>query len=158
MTKNSIGCSVYISAALPATNDAAGFEALSWTEIGGLVEGPQFGYSHEVIDIPDLKSGYLSGAKGAAAGTDTQMQFREVESDTGQALAKTTADDNDGLCSIKVGYGTGTNSTLTTGDPVEYAQGFLHSHLPNKPTITSFRGFTVGFRSNEPSIIDTEPA
>lgn len=158
MTSNHIGCTVYISTALPATNDAAGFEALSWTKVNGLVNGPSFGYSHEAIDIPDLSTGFSDSVKGMGSGRDTEMAFRDVASDTGQATVRTQGIDDDGKCAIKLGYGTGIDGVLETGDVVEYAQGYLHSYAPNAPTPTSYQGFTVNFRVNAKPVKDAEPA
>lgn len=158
MSENHIGYTLYIAQALPATNDAAGFEALTWVQVKGLVEGPQFGFTHEQINIPDLQSGFTSAVKGASMGVDTQFQCRTISADPGQLDVKEQADDNDGLCSLKLGKGTGTDQALQTGDYVEYSQGFIHSYQPNKPTTTSFEGFTASFRSNAATVVATEPA
>lgn len=155
---NHIGSSIYISTTLPATNDAAGFEALTWTEVNGLVQLPQLGFTHSMIDIPDLKTGKDSAVKGAGRGVDTQMMFREVASDTGQTSLKTQGDDEDGVLAIKIGEGSGTGAALTTGDPVQYAQGIVHSYLPNQGNSTSYEGFSVSFRQNEVTVVATEPA
>lgn len=158
MTQNHIGYSVYVSANLPATNNAAGFEALSWTLVNGLVQGPQLGFEHDQIAIPDLTSGIEDSVKGMGRGTDTQMQFRTVASDTGQGTLRTQAEDDDGALSVKLVRGTGTNNAPATGDYVEYAQGYAHSFMPNQPTGTSYEGFTVSFRGTQLPVVATEPA
>lgn len=157
MTQNHIGKTVYIATAVPATNDAAGFEALAWTQIKGVQTLPQFGISHGMTDVADLQSGFTSGIKGAAQGVDTTAQFRTVASDTGQASAKTVAESQAGICSMKIGDGSGTDNALASGDPVEYAQGILHSYQPNQGSDTTHEGFSVGFRQNAVSIVATEP-
>lgn len=161
MTANHIGKTVYISAAAPATNDAAGFEALSWTQVKGPLTLPQFGVSHNIIDIPDLATGFTSAVKGSGAGVDTSMTFRDVASDAGQAALIAQAVDNDGTLSVKVvtgsGADTGNGPAATTGDPVEYAQGFAHSHQPNQPEENGYEGFSIGFRQNKPTVTGTEP-
>lgn len=156
-TRNHIGKSVYISAALPATNNKAGFEALTWTLVSGVQQLPQLGFQHATIDIDDLVTGITTGAKGMGSGVDTSMAFRAVASDTGQALAQTTADSATGLCSIKVLTGSGVGGIAATGDPVQYAQGFLHSYAENQGDGTTFEGFTVGFRQNALTITDVNP-
>ncbi|KGM50665.1 hypothetical protein [Pseudooceanicola atlanticus] len=158
MTNNSIGTSLYIATAAPATNDKAGYEALTWVQVNGLIQGFQFGISHAMIDIPDLLTGFTTAVKGAATGTDSQAQFRQVPSDTGQGTVLAQANDNDGIVSIKMGVGSGTGGALAEGDPVVYAQGVLHSYLPNQPTTTSFEGFSASFRTNDFAVIDVEPA
>lgn len=157
MTQNHIGYSVYISDAAPATNDDTGFEALTWTLVNGLVQGPQLGFEHDQIAIPDLTTGIEDSVKGMGRGTDTQMQFRTVASDTGQGTLRTQAEDDDGTLSVKLVRGTGTNNAPQSGDYVEYSQGYAHSFIPNQPTGTSYEGFTVSFRATDKPVIATEP-
>lgn len=51
MTDNFIGETIYVAAVAPATNDAAGFEALTWVQAKGAQSLPQFGVSHNMIDV-----------------------------------------------------------------------------------------------------------
>lgn len=156
-TRTNIGKSLYVAAELPATNDKAGFEALSWTEVKGLQSAPQLGYQHENIDIPDLKSGRTRGAKGAGSGQDSQMSFRKVDSDAGQGMLKTASDSPTGIMSVKIGTGSGTDNELAVGDPVEYAQGYVHSYLSTQADTTTHEGFTVNFKQNDLTVNDVEP-
>lgn len=159
MTTNYIGAKLYIASAHPATNNAAGFEALTWVLINGLVSGPQFGYSHETINIPDLGTGFSDAVKGMGMGTDTSFAYRYIESDAGQAAVRTAAVDDDGDVSLKlVVTPTGVAGVPATGDEVEYAQGFLHSFLPNQPTSTAYTGATVNFRVRQKPVLAAEPA
>lgn len=159
-TKTNIGKSVYYSPALPATNDAAGFEALTWTEVEHPIQAPQFGISHANIDVPDLKGGLTIGVKGAASGTDSQSTYRIEggELETGQTALKTAAETSGTVGSFKIGRGSGTAGALATGDPVEYAQGYVHSYVENQATNDSYEGFSVNFKQNAVSVKATEPA
>lgn len=157
-TSNDIGKTLYVSAALPATNDAAGFEALTWTKVEGLQELPQIGVSHANIDVPDLQSGFTAGVKGAATGNDSQMMFRDIGSaDAGQDIIHTASDGGSGSMSVKIVEGSGTDNAPVSGDPVEYAQGYAHSYLKNKGTTTSHEGFAANFKQNALSVTATEP-
>lgn len=158
MTNAHIGYSVYIDDAHPTTNDASGFEALTWVKVNGLIQGPQLGIEHSGIDIPDLTTGFTSAVKGMGVGTTTQMTFRKVASDTGQGTLRTQAESAAGVLSVKLVRGTGAANAPATGDYVEYGQGFAHSFVPNQPTETSYEGFTVSFRLNDTPVIATEPA
>lgn len=158
MTNNHIGKSIFVATAHPATNDTAGFEALTWVEADGAITHPQLGVTHNMIDIPDLKTGFNKAVKGAGQGVDTTMTFRNVDSDTGQANILTAAIDEDGIMSIKIVDGSGTDNAPVTGDPVEYAQGFAHSYQPNQGTTDGYEGFQVGFRQNDFTVTGTEPA
>lgn len=156
---NTIGYRVYYSTTLPATNDASGFEALSWSATDGLVQAPQFGVSHAGIDIPDLLTGFTRSVKGAATGNDTQILFHTEDGTTGHADIKTTADDEGGNIALKlVKDGTGTGGAPASGDDVEYAQGYLHSFVRNQGTVTAYEGFSVNFRQNKETVEATEPA
>ncbi len=159
-TRNNLGKSIFFSTALPATNDKAGFEALSWTELEYGQSYPQFGITHANIDVEDLKSGRTVGVKGSASGTDTQGSCRIVGSalTTNQAAFVAACKSAGGDVAIKIGTGTGTDNALETGDTVIYAQGYCHSYQRNQATQGGYEGFTYSFRQNQDEIEDEEPA
>lgn len=148
MTKNHIGKTIYFASALPATNDDTGFEALTWVKVSGIQQLPQLGVTHAMIDVPDLQTGLTTGVKGAATGQDTQMSFRRVASDTGQGNIETAALSAEGLGSLKIVRGSGTAQAPATGDPVQYAQGIVHSYMEIQGDGTTHEGFMVSFRQN----------
>lgn len=160
-TRNNIGARIYVSPAVPATNTAAGFEALSWTEADYPLTLPQLAITHNMIDVPDLKSGFTKGIKGAASGVDTQTTFRIDDgnrNDAGQTIVRNQANDAEGLLSVKIVKGSGVDGAPVAGDPVQYAQGVVHSYQENQKTDTSYEGFQVSFRQNEPTVNATEPS
>jgi len=157
MSTNDIGWTVYVATAHPATNDNTGFEALSWTKVNGIQSVGERGISHDGIDVPDLQTGFTTQVKGAASGIDTNLVFRDVDSDTGQGSVKTQAEDADGTASIKLVKGTGTDQAPQAGDVVHYAQGILHSYRPREKSNTSHSGFSVIFRNNDLWVESTEP-
>jgi len=159
-TRNNIGKTIYFSTTLPATNDAAGFEALTWVELEFPETLPQFGVTNNNIDVPDLKSGFTKGTKGAASGVDSQGSNRIDGSvlSTGQAAFKTLCDGASGACAIKIGTGSGAAAALVATDPVEYAQGYVHSYQENQATDSSYEGFVYNFKQNALTIKDEEPA
>lgn len=158
MSINDIGATIYVATALPATNDASGFEALTWVKVNGVQSIGELGIAHEGIDVPDLQTGFTSQVKGAASGLDATLVFRTVASDTGQDNLKTAAESDAGTASIKIGYGTGTSQALQTGDAVTYVQGIAHSYRRRERSITSHAGFSVVFRNNALPVEATEPA
>ena len=159
-TRNSIGKTIYYSATLPATNDAAGFEALTWLEIEHPQTLPQFGITHNNIDVPDLKTGVTIGIKGAASGVDSQGSHRIDGSTlaTNQATLKTLCESAGGVCALKIGTGSGTNGAMVAADPVVYAQGYVHSYQENQATDSSHEGFVYNFKQNAVAVIDDQPA
>jgi len=158
--KSNIGKSIFFAPALPATNDAAGFEALDWVEVDHPVQAPQFGISHNNIDAPDLTSGFTTGLKGAASGRDSQSSYRIDDGalTAGQEDVKDSAEALGSVCSIKVVRGSGSDAAPVAGDPVEYAQGYVHSYVENQATDNSYEGFSVNFKQNAVSVKATEPA
>ena len=154
---NDIGKTIYVATAAPATNDAAGFEALTWVKVNGIQSIGDRGIAHAGIDVPDLQTGFTSQVKGAGSGVDTSLVFRTVASDTGQGNLKTAAESDDGVLSVKIGEGSGTAQALVTGDPVEYAAGIVHSYRPREASVTSHKGFSVVFRNNDLWVTATEP-
>ncbi len=158
-TGSHIGKTIYAAAALPATNDKAGFEALTWVKVEGVQVLPQLGVSHANIDVPDLQSGWTQGIKGAGSGNDSSMSFRAVASDPGQEdlLDAAQAGGDLGVMSIKIVKGSGANQAPATGDPVQYAQGYVHSHVEIQGDTTTHEGFSVNFKQNAPTINDVNP-
>lgn len=158
-TGSHIGKQVFFSTALPATNTAAGFEALTWVPVEGFQGGAQFGFDNADIDVPDLKTGITQRIKGMGTGAASTLSFRRVASDTtGQGGLKALADGVGTVGSIKVVKGSGAGGAIVTGDPVQYAQGYYKSHMLIEASGTSHEGFTCVFQQNAPHVDATQPA
>lgn len=159
-TGSHIGKTIYVAEAIPATNDASGFEALTWVKAEGVQTLPQLGVSHNNIDVPDLQTGFTQGIKGAGMGNDSTATFRDVPSDAGQEDIRGLANAGGtlGAGSIKIVKGSGTNQAPVTGDPVQYAQGYFHSYIEIQGDDSSHEGFSVNFKQNALTVDDVEPA
>jgi hypothetical protein len=155
--RNNIGKTLYVSATLPTANTATAFAALTWTKVEGLVSGPQLGVTHANIDVPDLQTGFTKGVKGAGQGQDSQMAFTIDGSDPGRTIVKDAANGGQGLLAIKLVTGSGANQQPVSGDPVQYAQGYVHSYTENQATTDSYEGFTVNFKQNAQTVDATQP-
>jgi len=59
-----IGGFLSVSAAAPATFDAAGYAALSWTEVGEASEVPEFGAAYSAVTFTPLKTGIVNKFHG----------------------------------------------------------------------------------------------
>jgi hypothetical protein len=86
------GATLAISAAAPATKDAAGFAALSFTEVGGVEKIGSFGSSFEKVDFQPLK-GPKEKYKGPVDYGALNPSIAIDRSDAGQTLMRTAADD-----------------------------------------------------------------
>lgn len=150
---------IYVTDEQPATNDAAGFEALTWVRVAHPVTGPSFGLTHANIDVPNLETGFTLGAKGAGSGTDSTMSFATVADDQGQADLKTLGEAGgaSGYGSVKIARIATANAEPASGAAVQYATGYFHSYTENAADTTSYEGFSVNFKQNAPAILDTEP-
>jgi hypothetical protein len=161
-TSNQIGLTLYGVAGVPATNDAAGFEALTFVQLKQTQLLPSFGVTHGNIDVSDLGTGFTSGVKGAATGNDTTFTFHGTGADTGIATAIVAANGQDGLYSLKIVRGSGTDAgdgpAPVAGDVVSYAQGYLHTLALNPKDDSSFEGGTINFKQNDVTVNATEPA
>ena len=160
-TRNHLGKSLFYSPTQPATNDAAGFEALTdFVELEYGKSYPQFGITHNNIDVEDLKSGRTKGIKGSASGIDSQGSCRIEDSTltTNQLAFRALCKGSGGNVSLKIGTGSGTDNALVAGDVVTYAAGYVHSYQPEQPTPSTSEGFVYNFKQNDDDIIAAEPA
>jgi len=118
------GVKVYISAGLPATHDAAGFEALSFSEIGGATDLPAVGGSANLVSYDLLSEGYTSKRKGQKQYGTGACNYATVPSDAGQIIvdAAVLADSE---YSFKIEYSDGA---------IDYAQGLVMGSPKNNGT------------------------
>jgi hypothetical protein len=161
-TANQIGLTLYGVAGVPATNNTAGFEALTFVQLKGAQMLPLFGVTHANIDVSDLGTGFTSGVKGAGTGNDSTFTYHGSGADTGVATAIVAANSQAGLYSFKIVRGSGTDSgdgpAPVAGDVVSYAQGYCHTFALNPKDDTSFEGGTIGFKQNEITVDSVEPS
>ena len=77
---------VHISAGLPATNDAAGYTALTFTAIGELESVGNTGVTNAAVSFTNMTTGKTSTAKGSEEAVTIDMMFGSDRSDAGQTL------------------------------------------------------------------------
>ena len=80
------GGTILISAGLPATHDAAGFLALTFTEIGGATDLPATGGSANLVSYDLLSEGYTSKRKGQKSYGAGACNYATVPADAGQII------------------------------------------------------------------------
>lgn len=156
--RNYIGSTLFAAAALPATNDAAGFEALSWVKVNKNTTLPTFGFTHSLITADPLESGITEKVKGMGVGQASDVACELVDADAGQGILRTAARSAQGYLSFKVGFGTGTANALLEDDEVIYAQGICHSYREVEGNGTTSRGFLTTFDQTLVEVNATEPA
>lgn len=148
---NYIGSVVSVSPGVPATFDDAGYEALTWTVVAGLVSAPIPGMETATIDVPDLTTGITKREKGASIGRETEMAFRDVPGNAGQANIKTYAAPAYGAeVSVRIVLPNGTLTHI-------YMTGIMYSYMQNEGTTESYRGFVVTFSQNYEEVLAAAP-
>lgn len=84
--QESIGTTISISAAVPATYDAAGYGALTFTEIGEITEVPSFGGEASTVEHTPLKTGITEKFHGAINYGSMTVPLGLDISDAGQVI------------------------------------------------------------------------
>lgn len=127
---SSIASVLYVADEQPATYNKAGFEALTWVEVGLVGSISAFGGSTEVNTFNVLKSGSTVKRKGFTDFGDITIGMARVTSDDGQALLKSGYDGaNKGkVYSFKLQHPEGT-------DLVQYAEVLVTSYTTNPESI-----------------------
>lgn len=101
------GSTLAICATLPATEDAAGYGALTWIEIGQIEKLGAIGATYAKVEFKPLK-GPVQKHKGSVDYGSLQPSMALDESDAGQTLMRTAADDaTSKLYAFRVTYSTG---------------------------------------------------
>lgn len=101
------GTAIAISAAAPATFDATGYAALTFTEIGGVEQIGVIGATTNKVEFQPLK-GAKEKHKGSTDYGSLQPSLAHDDDDAGQTLLRTAAEpDNNTLYSFQVTYPNG---------------------------------------------------
>lgn len=103
----SAGTTLHFSAALPATEDAAGYAALTYTKVGGVESIGPIGATTGVVNFQPL-DGPLEKHKGSTNYGSLAPAIAHDKSDAGQTLMRTAAEPgNNALYSGMAIYPTG---------------------------------------------------
>lgn len=121
----SAGTKIYASASLPATEDSAGYAALTWTQIGQNSAIGDFGPAYSVIEFTPLGDRVVQKAKGSVNNGSTTIDCGRDSADAGQLLM---------------------NAAVAADCP--YSFKVLHNDLPcsggTSGTIQYFKGLVTG--------------
>ena len=143
MSANDIGDKMYIATGIPATFDAAGYVALTWVQVKGVVSIGEVGDSDAGIAVPDLETGRVGTLKGATTGRVVPVALRDLKgmTDAGQ-VAVTAAALTDNEYSFK--FTKAEEGAVIT----EYQSGPVMSWTRTARTTTSFAGHTFEAGNN----------
>lgn len=80
----STGIKFYIAVGKPATEDKAGYEALSWTEVAEVTDLPEYGPNVTVVESQPLATGITEKYPGFSDYGSIALGLDQDISDTGQ--------------------------------------------------------------------------
>ena len=83
-----IGGFLSVSAATPATFDADGYAALSWTEVGEASEIPEFGAAYSAVTFTPLKTGIVNKFHGELNYGSITIPLGYDSEDAGQIILR----------------------------------------------------------------------
>lgn len=88
------GTEISISAVLPATFNAAGYDALTWAEIGEITNGGSHGRTYQVVKHNPIKTRGTQKFKGSFDEGTKTIQLAVDDKDPGQVIVKTALNDD----------------------------------------------------------------
>ncbi|MCI5096656.1 MAG: hypothetical protein MRY77_10115 [Rhodobacteraceae bacterium] len=89
------GATLGISAAAPATHDIAGFDALTFTDVGEITNIGEFGKEWETVTHSPLSSRGVKKSKGSFNNGALSPGLALDDSDAGQAIMEAARDSDD---------------------------------------------------------------
>ena len=110
--QESIGTVMSASAALPATYDQTGYEALTYTAIGEVTEIPQHGGEADVIEHTPLATGIVNKFHGAIDYGSLTIPLGLSDGDAGQDIIAAAFASREAI-SFKVAYPDGLTNYFT---------------------------------------------
>jgi len=93
--QTSAGSTIGISAGLPATDDVAGYSALTFTTIGEVTDLGEFGKVFNLVSHNPIASGRTEKFKGSFNEGAITLNIAQDTSDAGQGILATASDSYD---------------------------------------------------------------
>lgn len=122
--EGSLGTTFHISAGIPATEDQTGYEALTFTKVGQIIQIGEIGGSWNNATATLLETGKIIKRKSSRDFGDLSMQMLRETSDAGQVIMN-AAEDSYNPYSIKV---------LEPDGTANYSQALVNSYTTNTNT------------------------
>lgn len=147
MNYSGSGTCLSVSAAAPATHDAAGFAALTWTQVGELESIGEFTINHATVNFTNLCTGKTSVAKGAEEAVTVAIGVALDRDDAGQTLMTTARKSLTAVYSFKI--------MEANGDIVYFRAHVMSERITGGSGVndTKMGGYSLGVKA--PSTGDT---
>ena len=141
------GTKLYASAALPATYDQTGYEALTYTEVGEITDVGEYGKEYNLVTHIPLATRRTQKLKGSYNQGSLSLQMAYDPADLGQAILVTALDSDDSI-SYKVVDQDGT---------ADYFTGQVMSYRKNIGAIDTIRSASTTIEIDS-DVTTVEPA
>lgn len=141
--QSSAGASLAISAAIPASFNATGYAALTYTTVGEVTNIGEFGKEFELIEHAPLASRGVKKFKGGYNNGTIEPEIALDPDDAGQILME-TASNSDAKYSFKI--------TLQDGT-IYYLMGLVMSFRPNVGTVNDLIMAAASIEVDSPEIV-----
>jgi len=136
------GTTFAVSASLPATYDAAGYNALTWTPVTDVSDIPEFGPSTSVNTFNPIDNRVTQKSTGSIDYGSVAIGFAHVAADAGQ-----------GILAANMGNNTGISCRVTRPDGAkDYFTGIVSSFTRNHSGVDSFFVGTASIEINKPIV------
>lgn len=131
--ENTTGTTIYVAAAEPSTYDAAGYGALAWEKVVGVVSFGEWGNQESDVSEALLSEDQVIHTNGVADGGTVSVSVQHRTTDAGAEILKTNGGTNTQVSILKV-YASGEG---------EVATGIIQSPRYREASGNSIRGFTT---------------
>ena len=122
-----------VSSSLPATDTKAGYEALTWVEVGELTDFPEYGGTTSKVEHKPLKTGVVEKHKGFIDYGSVNLTFGLDISDAGQVILEDFHDGANQFDNLSIGI-------FYQDGLTEYAQAGVFSFTRNPGSSDSIVG------------------
>ena len=139
----STGVKLYVSAATPATFDAAGYEALTWTEVAEVTTIPEYGPQAQVVTHEPLATGVTEKFGGFINYGSVAVEGAFSPTDAGQIILRENALQPNTQIAVRIEY---------PDQQDDYTFGKCFSGTKNPGSANSMVGTSFSIEFNKPII------
>jgi hypothetical protein len=138
------GATIGVAASEPATHDAVGFAALTYTDVGEVISVGSRGRTYTDVSYKTLAERGTLHRKGSYDEPETTFEIGADRTDAGQLIMK-TGSANDSNHSFKIVYSNG---------EVDYFMGLIFSFVTNGGDADTMRMLTANVRIDRAGVVE----
>ncbi len=135
----SAGTTLYVSAALPATNDSTGFAALSYTKVAEIVDLGSFGKKYNLVTHNPIDDRKTVKRRGSYNSGTLSVKMARVPANAGQAII---------VAGLASDLGISCKVTLQNGT-INYFQAQVMSYTTEVGSVDTITSATVDLEISE---------